>query len=98
MYGLERVEGTISERAAQYVPKLLELNGWVDGAKGKPFILAGWSLGGALSYANASRFPDAPYFPLTGPFNLSVGLIRTDTFEAYKFIYKLEHDHPTDAS
>ncbi|OKH85864.1 polyketide synthase [Mycobacterium sp. ST-F2] len=53
MIGLERVEGTIEERAAQYVPKLLELNGWVDGKKGKPFILAGWSLGGALSYACA---------------------------------------------
>jgi polyketide synthase 13 len=47
MYGLERVEGTIEERAAVYVPKLLELN------QGKPFILAGWSLGGALSYACA---------------------------------------------
>jgi len=47
MYGLERVEGTIEERAAIYVPKLLELNG------DKPFILAGWSLGGALSYACA---------------------------------------------
>jgi polyketide synthase 13 len=63
MYGLERVEGTIQERAAQYVPKLLELNGWVAGAtgaseatghvKGKPFILTGWSLGGALAYACA---------------------------------------------
>ncbi|CAM5685962.1 polyketide synthase Pks13 [Mycolicibacterium aubagnense] len=57
MIGLERVEGTIEERAAQYVPKLLELNGWVDAdgnkKKGKPFILAGWSLGGALSYACA---------------------------------------------
>jgi polyketide synthase 13 len=53
MIGLERVEGSIEERAAVYVPKLLELNGWVDGAKGKPFILAGWSLGGALSYACA---------------------------------------------
>ncbi|MUM06514.1 MULTISPECIES: polyketide synthase Pks13 [unclassified Mycolicibacterium] len=53
MIGLERVEGTIEERATQYVPKLLELNGWVDGKKGKPFILAGWSLGGALSYACA---------------------------------------------
>ncbi|KAK3927268.1 Apolipophorin, partial [Frankliniella fusca] len=60
--------------------------------------VTGMQLCGALSYANASRFPDAPYFPLTGPFNLSVGLLRTDTFEAYKFIYKLEHDHPTDAS
>ena len=47
MYGLERVEGSIEERAAQYVPKLLEIHG--DG----PFILAGWSLGGALAYACA---------------------------------------------
>jgi polyketide synthase 13 len=47
MYGLERVEGTIQERAEQYVPKLLELNG------NRPFILTGWSLGGALAYACA---------------------------------------------
>jgi polyketide synthase 13 len=47
MIGLERVEGSIEERAAQYVPKLLEVNG------GKPFVLAGWSLGGALAYACA---------------------------------------------
>ncbi|OBI07798.1 polyketide synthase Pks13 [Mycobacterium scrofulaceum] len=47
MYGLERVEGTVQERAAQYVPKLLEING------DKPFILVGWSLGGALAYACA---------------------------------------------
>ncbi len=53
MYGLERVEGTIEERAAIYVPKLLELNG------DKPFILAGWSLGGALSYACAIGLRDA---------------------------------------
>jgi polyketide synthase 13 len=53
MYGLERVEGTIEERAAQYVPKLLELNG------NKPFILAGWSLGGALSYACAIGLREA---------------------------------------
>ncbi|MDT5196102.1 MAG: polyketide synthase 13, partial [Mycobacterium sp.] len=63
MIGLERVEGSIEERAAVYVPKLLELNGWTSGASGatgegpartgKPFILAGWSLGGALSYACA---------------------------------------------
>ncbi|MDT5107599.1 MAG: polyketide synthase 13, partial [Mycobacterium sp.] len=70
MYGLERVEGTIQERAEQYVPKLLELNGWASGAtgenkgasgenKGKPFILAGWSLGGALSYACAIGLRDA---------------------------------------
>jgi len=53
MIGLERVEGSIEERAAVYVPKLLELNGWTDGRTGKPFVLAGWSLGGALSYACA---------------------------------------------
>jgi polyketide synthase 13 len=47
MYGLERVEGSIEERAAEYVPKLMEMAG--DG----PFILAGWSLGGVLAYASA---------------------------------------------
>jgi polyketide synthase 13 len=47
MYGFERVEGTIEERAGQYVPKLRELQG--DG----PFILVGWSLGGVLAYACA---------------------------------------------
>ncbi|MEB3049513.1 polyketide synthase Pks13 [Mycolicibacter sp. MYC123] len=46
IYGIERVEGSIEERAAEYVPKLLELH---DG----PFMLAGWSLGGALAYACA---------------------------------------------
>ena len=73
MIGLERVEGTIEERAAQYVPKLLELNGWASEASGaseatgngtgsgarKPFILAGWSLGGALSYACAIGLKEA---------------------------------------
>ncbi|MGK2881854.1 MAG: polyketide synthase Pks13 [Mycobacterium sp.] len=47
IYGFERVEGSVQERAAKYVPKLLELN------PGKPFILAGWSLGGVLAYACA---------------------------------------------
>jgi polyketide synthase 13 len=47
MYGFERVEGSITERAAVYVPKLLEMGG------GGPFVLAGWSLGGALAYACA---------------------------------------------
>src|SRR3954469_23318199 len=46
MYGIERVEGSVEERAAEYVPKLLEMH---DGA----FILAGWSLGGVLAYACA---------------------------------------------
>ena len=47
IYGIERVEGSIEERAAEYVPKLLEMQG------NGPFILAGWSLGGVLAYACA---------------------------------------------
>ena len=46
MYGIERVEGSVEERAAEYVPKLLEMHNG-------PFILAGWSLGGVLAYACA---------------------------------------------
>jgi len=53
MYGLERVEGSIEERAAEYVPKLMEIQG-----KG-PYILAGWSLGGVLAYACAIGLRDA---------------------------------------
>jgi polyketide synthase 13 len=47
IYGIERVEGSVEERAAEYVPKLLEMGG------NGPFILAGWSLGGVLAYACA---------------------------------------------
>ena len=47
MYGIERVEGSIEERAAEYVPKLMEIGG------NGPFVLAGWSLGGVLAYACA---------------------------------------------
>lgn len=47
MYGFERVEGSIEERAQQYVPKLIEMQG--DG----PYVLVGWSLGGVLAYACA---------------------------------------------
>jgi polyketide synthase 13 len=47
MYGIERVEGSIEERAREYVPKLMEMQG------NGPFILVGWSLGGVLAYACA---------------------------------------------
>jgi polyketide synthase 13 len=47
MYGFERVEGTIEERAVRYVPKLVQMQGQ------GPFILVGWSLGGVLAYACA---------------------------------------------
>ncbi|KAA0105567.1 polyketide synthase Pks13 [Mycolicibacterium sp. P1-5] len=47
MYGFERVEGSVEERAAAYLPKLMEIQG------NGPYILVGWSLGGALAYACA---------------------------------------------
>ncbi|MCE5290642.1 MAG: acyltransferase domain-containing protein [Nocardiaceae bacterium] len=49
MYGLERVDGeSLEERARQYLPKLREIQG--DG----PYVLAGWSLGGAFAFAVAN--------------------------------------------
>ncbi|MEU7139404.1 polyketide synthase Pks13 [Nocardia sp. NPDC046473] len=47
MYGFERVDGEIEERARQYVPELRKLQG--DG----PFVLYGWSLGAVLAMACA---------------------------------------------
>ncbi|MGI5222039.1 polyketide synthase Pks13 [Nocardia sp. CA-290969] len=47
MYGFERVEGSIEERARQYVPELRKLQG--DG----PYVLYGWSLGAVLAMAVA---------------------------------------------
>nr|WP_223263514.1 polyketide synthase Pks13 [Rhodococcus sp. MTM3W5.2] len=47
MYGLERTEGPIEERAKAYLPLLREIQG--DG----PYVLYGWSLGGVLAYAVA---------------------------------------------
>ncbi|VFB00670.1 polyketide synthase Pks13 [Nocardia cyriacigeorgica] len=47
MYGLERVDGDIDERARQYVPELRKIQG--DG----PYVLYGWSLGAVLAMAVA---------------------------------------------
>ena len=47
MYGFERTEGPIEERAAVYLPLIEEIQG--DG----PYVLYGWSLGGVLAYAVA---------------------------------------------
>ncbi|WP_433577511.1 thioesterase domain-containing protein [Nocardia brasiliensis] len=47
MYGFERVDGAIEERARQYAPELRKLQG--DG----PFVLYGWSLGAVLAMACA---------------------------------------------
>ncbi|WP_051021990.1 polyketide synthase Pks13 [Nocardia pneumoniae] len=47
MYGFERVEGSIEERARQYLPELRKIQG--DG----PFVLYGWSLGAVLAMQTA---------------------------------------------
>jgi polyketide synthase 13 len=49
MYGFERVEGSIEERAREYVPELRKLQG--DG----PYVLYGWSLGAVLAMAVAQQ-------------------------------------------
>jgi len=49
MYGLERVEGPLQDRAVEYVPLLRAIQG--EG----PYVLAGWSFGGALAYAVAKQ-------------------------------------------
>ncbi|MFW0797580.1 polyketide synthase Pks13 [Gordonia sp. CPCC 205515] len=45
--GFDRVEGTIEERVRQYLPRLRELQ------PHGPYVLVGWSLGGALAYGCA---------------------------------------------
>ncbi|MFT3716389.1 MAG: polyketide synthase Pks13 [Gordonia sp. (in: high G+C Gram-positive bacteria)] len=45
--GFDRVEGTIEERVRQYLPKLKEIQ------PHGPYVLIGWSLGGALAYGAA---------------------------------------------
>lgn len=47
MYGFERVEGEIEDRARQYIPELRKIQG--DG----PYVLYGWSLGAVLAFAVA---------------------------------------------
>lgn len=44
VYGVERLEGPLTERAAAYIQDI------IDYADGKPVILGGWSFGGALAY------------------------------------------------
>ncbi|MFC3242860.1 alpha/beta fold hydrolase [Gordonia humi] len=45
--GFDRVEGSIEERVEQYMPKLREIQ------PHGPYVLVGWSLGGALAYGAA---------------------------------------------
>ncbi|UIZ92013.1 alpha/beta fold hydrolase [Corynebacterium sp. CNCTC7651] len=49
VYGVERLEGSLEERAAAYVKDIEEL------AAGRKVVLAGWSFGGALAYEVAHQ-------------------------------------------
>jgi polyketide synthase 13 len=49
VYGIERVDGDVEQRAEQYLPELRRLAG------SHPFLLAGWSLGGILAVVCARR-------------------------------------------
>ena len=57
VYGIERLEGTLEERAKAYVEDIKQY------AEGHPVILGGWSFGGALAYEVAHQLRgdvDAP--------------------------------------
>lgn len=49
VYGVERLEGTLEERAKQYLDEIKEYS------DGLPVILGGWSFGGALAYEVAHQ-------------------------------------------
>ena len=49
VYGVERLEGELSDRAAQYLDEIIEYSA------GLPVILGGWSFGGALAYEVANQ-------------------------------------------
>jgi polyketide synthase 13 len=49
VYGFERVEGALAKRVDEYLPLLRELQ------PHGPYVLGGWSFGGALAYEVAKR-------------------------------------------
>lgn len=52
VYGVERLEGSLEERAEAYLEDIERL------AADRPVVLAGWSFGGALAYEVAERLGD----------------------------------------
>nr|VDG61773.1 putative hybrid nonribosomal peptide synthetase/polyketide synthase [Streptococcus thermophilus] len=52
VYGLERLEGSLEERAAAYIEDIKELSA------GLPIVLGGWSFGGALAYEIAFQLDE----------------------------------------
>ncbi|AZA12556.1 polyketide synthase Pks13 [Corynebacterium choanae] len=53
VYGVERLEGTIDERAKAYLEEIETY------AQGHPVVLGGWSLGGALAFEVAHQLVDS---------------------------------------
>ncbi|MDO5076732.1 polyketide synthase Pks13 [Corynebacterium sp.] len=53
VYGVERLEGSLAERASEY---LGEIRTYADG---HPVVLGGWSFGGALAYEVAHQLVDS---------------------------------------
>ena len=49
VYGVERLEGELEDRAAQYLDEIIEYSA------GLPVVLGGWSFGGALAYEVANQ-------------------------------------------
>lgn len=52
VYGVERLEGEIPDRAAQYLDEIMAIGGQ------GPYVLAGWSFGGALAVEVAKQLTD----------------------------------------
>ncbi|MBP3088525.1 alpha/beta fold hydrolase [Corynebacterium sp. sy017] len=53
VYGVERLEGSLEERAAAYLDEIKEYS------QGYPVVLGGWSFGGALAYEVAHQLRDS---------------------------------------
>ncbi|WP_411709003.1 beta-ketoacyl synthase N-terminal-like domain-containing protein [Corynebacterium sp. LaCa116] len=52
VYGVERVEGSLEDRAAAYIEDILRY------ARGRKVVLGGWSFGGALAYEVAYQLQE----------------------------------------
>lgn len=52
VYGVERIEGSLEERAAAYVEDIVRY------ARGRKVVLGGWSFGGALAYEVAYQLAE----------------------------------------
>lgn len=52
VYGVERIEGSLEERATAYIDDIIKY------ARGRKVVLGGWSFGGALAYEVAYQLAD----------------------------------------